>query len=57
MEPEHLAVHLFRICLSAYAVGAIASFALTRFPRMASLTGFSGAWMEGWLAVWHRSLA
>ena len=43
MESEHLAVHLFRICLSAYAVGAAASFALTRFPRMASLTGFSGA--------------
>ncbi len=47
MEPEHLAVHLFRICLSAYAVSAIASFALTRFPRMASLTGFSGAWIGG----------
>jgi len=47
MEPEHLAVHLFRICLSAYAVGAIASFAFTRFPRMASLAGFTGACAGG----------
>ena len=25
MEPEHLAVHLFRICLAAYAAGAAAT--------------------------------
>jgi len=43
MESEHLALHLFRICLSAYGVGAVSSFGLTRFPRMASLAGFSGA--------------
>ena len=47
MEPEPLTVHLFVVCLAAYAVGALASFALTRFPRMASLTGFSGALIGG----------
>jgi hydrogenase-4 component B len=56
MEPEHLAVHLFRICLAAYAVGAAVSFALTRFPKPASLAGFSGA-CAGGLAGCLASLA
>jgi len=47
MESEHLVVHLFRICLAAYVVGAVASFALTRFPRMANLAGFSSAGIGG----------
>ncbi len=47
MELERVAVYLFRICLSAYAVSALASFALTRFPRMASRVGFSGAQIGG----------
>ena len=56
MEPEQLAVHLFRICLSTYAVGGVSSFALTRFPRISSLVGFSAAWVGG-LAGCLASLA
>ena len=47
MEPEHLTVHLFRICLAAYTLGAVASLALARFPRMASRAGFSAAGIGG----------
>jgi hydrogenase-4 component B len=47
MELEHLAVQLFRICLSAYVVGAAVSFALMRFPKVASLAGFSLACAGG----------
>jgi hydrogenase-4 component B len=47
MEPEYLTVRLFQVCLAAYLAGAAASFALIRFPRMASLAGFSGASIGG----------
>ena len=43
MQPENLAVHLFRICLTVYLVGGVASLALTCFPRISGLAGFSGA--------------
>ncbi len=52
MGLEQFAVHLLPISLWAYAVGAVASFALTRFPRMASLAGFFGAWIGGLAGCW-----
>ena len=47
MEPRLLVVFLLQVCLGSYVVGAAASFALTRFPRAASMTGFSGAQFGG----------
>jgi hydrogenase-4 component B len=55
VEPEHLAIHLFGICLSSYVVGGVSSFALSRFPKLSSLVGFSAAWvggLAGCLASW-----
>ena len=52
MGLEQFAVHLLPISLWAYAVSAMASFALTRFPRMASLAGFSGAWIGALAGCW-----
>jgi hypothetical protein len=47
MEPRLLVVFLLQVCLGSYVVGAAVSFALTRFPRAASLTGFAGAQIGG----------
>ena len=51
MEPRLLVVFLLQVCLGSYVVGTAASFALTRFPRAASLTGFSGAQIGGLAGV------
>ena len=58
MELEHLAVQLFRICLSAYAVGAAASFALTRFPKIGQSDWlFRSVRWRDWLDAWRHLLA
>jgi hydrogenase-4 component B len=45
--PEYFAPLLFRICLVAYVAGAAVAFALTRYPKNASLAGFSLACTGG----------